>query len=561
MFNRLKLRTKLVLLLGLSALAVIVSIAFSAIVVRDRMTDDRVDKLRAVTQSAITIASDLESQVSAGKLTRDQALSRLRETVHQMRFDGGNGYVSVSHPDGMLMIQSANPALEGKPSIAVDANGRPLWQLYGDALRNSDEGVVSYVYPRPGQTKAEPKLAYVAAFKPWQAVFICGTYVSDLDAIFEATLTKLSLIGGLTIVLTLAIGWLVNRDISKILGALSDAMGRLAQGDLTVQIPGVDRTDETGSMARAVGIFKDNAERMAALQREQVAERQRTAEEKRSSLIALADRFNAEVGGVVDAVATAGGDMSTAARKVSGTAASAVQQSGSAMAEAEQATSNVQSVAAAIEEMAATGSEISRQVARAATISRDAAEEGRRTNDTVAGLATAAQKVGDVVNLIQNIAAQTNLLALNATIEAARAGDAGKGFAVVAGEVKSLANQTAKATDDIRAQIAAIQSESNAALSAIQGISQTVRGVEEIAAAISSTVDQQGSAILEVSGNIQQAAERTEHVASHLRRMSAGLGENGVAATAVLSAAETLAHQAGVLRRGVDSFLSSVRAA
>ena len=166
-----------------------------------------------------------------------------------------------------------------------------------------------------------------------------------------------------------------------------------------------------------------------------------------------------------------------------------------------------------------------------------------------------------MVKLIQDIAAQTNLLALNATIEAARAGEAGKGFAVVAGEVKSLANQTARATEDIRAQIAAIQAKSSAALVAIQGISQTVYGVEEIAAAIASTVDQQGAAILEVSGNIQQAASNTAQVAGHLRRMSAGMGENGAAAAAMLSAADLLDQQARVLRREVDGFLDTVRAA
>jgi methyl-accepting chemotaxis protein len=369
------------------------------------------------------------------------------------------------------------------------------------------------------------------------------------------------MIGGMILLLTLPIAWLINRDIGKTLGSLRDVMTRLAGGDLTVAVLGTDRKDEMGGMARAVAVFKDNAGRIGELQKEQQAERQRGIEEKRQALCDLADRFDSQVRGVVEAVATAGGEMGAAARKVSSTAGTAVQQAGSALAEAEQATMNVQGVAAAIEEMAATGSEISRQVTNAATISREAAEEGRRTNDTVAALATAAQKVGDVVQLIQDIAAQTNLLALNATIEAARAGEAGKGFAVVAGEVKNLANQAAKATNDIRTQIAAIQAESGAALTAIQSISSTVRNVEEIAAAISLTVDQQGSAIREVSSNIQQAASRTQQVSHDLREVSDGLGENGAAATAVLSAAEKLGHQSVVLRREVDNFLSTVRAA
>ncbi|MEA2728405.1 MAG: methyl-accepting chemotaxis protein [Acetobacteraceae bacterium] len=561
MFSRLRLQTKLILLLGLSAFAIIITIAFGAATLRDRMTEDRVDKLRAVTQSTLAIARALETRVAAKTITRDQAIAQLRETMHQMRFDDGAGYVTVSSNDGIVIIQPVAPAREGSPSTAADSNGRTLAALSADALRNSDEGVVSYAFPKPGETQPQPKLAYVAEFRPWQAVFLAGAYTNDLDTMFRATLFRLSAVGALTLLLTLTIGWLVNRDIGKMLGGLRDSMTRLAGGDLTVAIPGIDRADELGGMAQAVGVFKDNACRMLTLQQDQQADRQRGIEERRQTLLGLADRFDKEVRGVVEAVATAGGDMGAAARKVSGTAGAAVEQSGSALIEAEQATMNVQGVAAAIEEMAATGSEISRQVARAATISREAAEEGRRTNDTVAGLAAAAQKVGDVVKLIQDIAAQTNLLALNATIEAARAGDAGKGFAVVAGEVKSLANQTAKATEDIRAQIASIQAESSAALTAIQGISQTVHGVEEIAAAISSTVDQQGSAILEVSGNIQQAAARTEQVAGTLRRMSDGLGQNGAAAAAVLTAADLLGHQAGVLRREVDSFLGTVRAA
>ena len=562
MFSRLAIRTKLALLLGLSALAVVVSIASGAAILRDRMTADRVDKLRAVVQSTMAIANGLEAQVVAKTLTRDQAIGRLREVVHLMRFDGGVGYLAISSSDGVGIINGVDPSREGKrATTTVDDKGRSFSSLSADALRDSDEGTIAYSFPKPGQTQPQPKVAYLARFAPWQAVFLAGAYTDDLDATFRATLTTLTIIGGLILLLTLPIAWLINHDIGKSLGGLRDTMERLAGGDLTVAISGTGRSDQLGGMARAVAVFKDNAGRIASLRQEQQLERQRGVEERRQALLNLADRFDREVRGVVDAVATAGGEMGSAARKVTGTAGAAVKQADSALTEAEQATMNVQGIAAAMEEMAATGSEISRQVSRAATIAREAAEEGRRTNDTVAGLAKAAQKVGDVVKLIQDIAAQTNLLALNATIEAARAGDAGKGFAVVAGEVKSLANQTAKATEDIRAQIASIQAESSAALAAIQGISQTVHGVEEIATAISTTVDQQGSAIQEVSSNIQQAASRTQQVALDLRRMSDGLGENGAAAEGVLSAADLLGQQASVLRREVDSFLSTVRAA
>ena len=560
LLSRLALRTKFALLLGLSALGVIIAIGAASSLLHQRMMDDRVDKLRAVVQSAMSVAQALETQVKAQKLTHEQAMAQLATFLHGVRYDDGTGYITLQK-DGIVLIHGTDPSRENKASAAQDASGRSITDLQNEALRSRDAGTISYLFPKPGQTQPQPKVAYVARFAPWQVVFLAGAYSDDLEAAFHDTLWQLGGIGGLVLVVTLVVAWLINRDIAGALGGLKPVMEHLAQGDLEVTVPGTDRGDELGTMARTVQVFKDNAVRASRLQHDHEAGVQRGTEDKRRALMTVADQFDRQVRGVGESVATAGYEMGGAAREVPKTATAATRQAGSALAAAEQATVNVQGVAAAMEEMAATGAEISRQVSRASTIAHDAAEEGRRTNASVASLAEAAQKVGDVVQLIQDIAAQTNLLALNATIEAARAGDAGKGFAVVAGEVKSLANQTAKATNDIRAQISSIQNETGAALTAIQGISQTVHGVEEIAATIATAVDQQSAAMQEVSANIQQAAERTQVVARDLKAVSDGLSTNGAAADAVLTSADRLAQQGQVLRREVDGFLSTIRAA
>lgn len=249
--SHLKLRAKLTLLLGLFVLALVASIGAAASLIHQRMLDDRVDKLRAVVQSTIGIAQSLQNRVTAGQLTREQALAMLRDDIHAVQFDAGEGYVivqsDVAHTQSMMLANGVDPSSEGKPSTAKDSDGRSVGDLIHDGLNGRTSSVVSYLKPKPGQTVPQLKLSYVARFEPWQADFLAGAYVDDLDAAFHAAVLRLGLIGGAILGVTLLLAWLVNRDITVSFGGLKTAMNRLAKGDMTTVVPGTDRRDRSAT--------------------------------------------------------------------------------------------------------------------------------------------------------------------------------------------------------------------------------------------------------------------------------------------------------------------------
>jgi methyl-accepting chemotaxis protein len=356
------------------------------------------------------------------------------------------------------------------------------------------------------------------------------------------------------------LAYLMGRGIVKPITAMTAAMGRLASGDTGADIPARERADEVGEMARSVEIFKTNMIETARMRADQEAEHRRQTE--RSEKIAgSVRRFEDIIANVVTSVSSSASELETTAQSMAATSEETTRQATTVAAVSEQATRNVQTVASAAEELAASIREISQQVTQASAMIKTSVAQAQQSSEQVRGLTAAADKIGDVVGIISNIAGQTNLLALNATIEAARAGDAGKGFAVVASEVKTLASQTAKATEEIAAQIKSIQDATQSSARLIHGITETISEVNEVAASIASAVEQQGAATQEISRNVIQAARGTESVAGSIAGVGDAAQRTGSAAAKVLNAASGLSKNGEALRVQVAGFLQEVRVA
>jgi methyl-accepting chemotaxis protein len=476
-----------------------------------------------------------ESGIPFGKEFVDRAKLRLGVDLAVQAFDG-KAFKKLSSTFGDTVVatqEELKSAFEGA-ALQRDATfeGHPV-ALYVGQIRNYAGQPVAVLEVIKDTT------AYEAAAANSQRNLILGTI---------AILAAAALLA-----------FLLGRGISRPLTAITAVMNRLSSGDTDVAIPGGDRKDELGTMAMAVDVFRRNMIESSTLRESQEAGKRQAEIEKKALQRQMADRFEADVKSVVGAVAKATKDMQRVAGEITSSVSGTSVRAAAAAAASEEASASVSTVAAATEELASSVAEIGRQVTHSSSVAGDAVVKAGRTTEMVAGLTAAGEKIGDVLRLIGAIASQTNLLALNATIEAARAGEAGRGFAVVASEVKELASQTAKATEEIAGQVTAIRSATGNCVTAIGGISDTIREISGIATTIAAAVEEQDSATREIARSVQQAATGTREVSANVAGASQAAEQSRVLADNVLTASKELGQHAAALFESVDSFLAGLR--
>jgi methyl-accepting chemotaxis protein len=565
MFGRMRISHRLLLLVPVLLITLITTVWLGLSELRKSLLDDRKEAVKNLVQVGSHVLEIWYAKEKSGALSREAAQKGAFDELTHLRF-ADNNYFFAQNYEGVTVMH-VDPTLVGKNRIdTVDPDGVQTVVRQIEAAKQGG-GFIYYRASRTGGTSAvagsgiSQKLAYMVGFEPWHLAFGTGIYIDDVDTIYYRSMWQFAGFAGILMLIAGALVYFVARSISRPLALITDRMGELAGGNLGIEVPLLGDRHEMGRLARALDVFRASMSETERLRREQQMVELRAEATKRATVTGLADRLEAKVAGIVNELSAAASTMHASAESMSGTAEQTSRQTVTVAAASEQASARVNTMAAATEQMGSSIAEIARQVSHSKDIAGSAVQASARTSTTMQGLSAAAQRIGDVLQLIQNIASQTNLLALNATIEAARAGEAGRGFAVVASEVKSLATQTAKATEEISSQISSIQGATRDAVESIKGIDETIARIDEITSAIAAAVEEQDKTTQEITRNTHEVAQGTHDVSVNIGGIKQAVGETGIAASNVLQLAKALGHTADTLRGEVEGFLVEIRAA
>ena len=544
--------------LGMALVAITV-----LVIARTELIAERTQKAHAIVDAVWNMADHFQHAADAGELTQEEAKKRFFEAADTIWFEDHTNYVFIyDYETGICVMNTGNKPLLGKNITGLkDAYGFPFATMMLDMAKRQGEGTIRYAFPKGLDKTPSDKIAYVRGSAPWHMMIAAAVYINDIDVAFWRMAQTASVVIVTLMLLSIGVAWSITRSVVRPLSSLRARMASLSTGELNAAVADTDRPDEIGEMARTIQVFKEAMIETARLRTEQLEVERQQAQRRKTDMNKLADQFESAVGQIIATVSAASTQLEASASTLSNSSDRAQVVTDKAATASATASTNVRSVAAASEEMASSVGEISRQVKVSAQIAGDAVGQAQKTDARINQLSQAAGRIGAVVELINTIAGQTNLLALNATIEAARAGDAGRGFAVVASEVKALAEQTAKATDEISQQITDIQSATHDSVAAIKEIGATIGRISEISSTIASAVQQQGAATEEISRNVQRAAAGTAEVASNITDVQRGATETGSASSQVFSAAKSLSHESNRLKLEVSKFIGTVRAA
>lgn len=557
----LRIKTKITVILGLMVLSLAVISVHGLITLKSSLREARMDKISSIVHSYVTMAQGFQERVKSGELTQEEAIKKFYDSVRPIRFDDGVGYMFSYNNEGIVQLLGSKPELEGKDfSNLQDANGTYVARELIAASKGKNNGFFSYLWDKPGKPKGKKyeKLSYAATL-PWGHHIGTGAYVDDIENIFYNAVTTFAIAIVLSLVIALGIGLLISNDLSRMISSLKNSMNILSKGDLTAEIKGADREDEIGDMAKAVLVFKKNAQEIKKLEEENQTAAQRAAEERHNALQQMADTFETEVGTIVHTVGEAALTLQSLSSAMSNSATNVGENAENASNAVSNISGNVDAVAASSEELSASVNEISRQVNSSSDETTSASNLSMKATKGVTSLSTKVSEIAEVVTLISGIAEQTNLLALNATIEAARAGDMGKGFAVVANEVKNLASQTAKATEQIEKQINAVVDATDETVEDITSINTAIKTVQTTSAAIAAAIEEQEAATREIASNATQTAKDVNLVSSTVSNVKEGARDNVTRSKEVLDASDKLRDQSNRLKTQLNAFLENIR--